>query len=157
MNDLTDNIPNDNLSGVRSFRFIPVVDVAFIPDAISSLITGPLILKTAKRWYNGYVIQKTSNYFADSGDGPNGPFYKFSFEGYNPRISQAGSENLTEMIRYRFLLDLIDNNGNRRLVGNLKNGLSFHNKETPGVQGTGLNSYFIGFTGEQTNIYNYTE
>lgn len=153
MIDFAHHSPFDNFSGIRFFRFIPEDHVRSIPgspiDTIR-IVNGPLILKTGKRWFYGYAAFQTADYKEKGGGGPHGPTYKFSFNGFLPLISATQSQNVSDMEEHRFLLDCIDNNGNRKLVGNLETPLAFESSEDvkPPVGAPNGNGYAFSFFGE---------
>lgn len=146
----------DNIGNIYQFRFIPVVDVESIPDPSPFAIQSPLVPVTGKDWYMGAFTQETCDYKQTAVDSANGPFHKFNLSCIVPLIRKSMTQNFTEMLDHRFVLDVYDMNGNRKLVGSKEDGCKFIFEESP-TTGAGRNGYVISFYAESIVIYNYED
>lgn len=154
MQHITGLLPFDNVGGMYFFRFVPSIDVESIPAPIGLELPSEVVLKSGKQWYNGYFPEEECELNIDAAYTSNGPLYKFNLDCIVPRISKLMTTNFNEMLGHRFLLDVYDNNGNRKLVGDIKEGVAFKFKEATGRKAANRNGYQIMFFSESTIILN---
>lgn len=146
--------PLDNIGGMRFFRFAASDYVSSIPYPSGKIVTGPISFHLAYTWSVGYSPYDAIDYELESI--PDSKAYKFSIEGFAPKIQELTSSLFDEMKDHRFILDTYDNNGNRKLIGSIDNPVGFRYKEVSSKPG-GRNGYAFSFYGELTDIYNYVD
>lgn len=134
----------ENFGGARSFSFIPVTDVASIPFSISSMLTSAVFLKSTKAWYTGLAVLRSLAFNEKLIESNAGKAYEYTISGIYPRQNSTMLSLFDDMARRRFILDIIDNNNERRLVGTVTNGARF------------TYSYNSGENTNQRPDYNFT-
>lgn len=150
MNDIN-KFTDDNLGGVMLFKFIPVDDVQEIPTAINNMIASAVVLKPATRWYEFYGTIGTIEFNEDQSDSEAGSYFKKSLKAITPKNRTDVDLIFGEMKNRRFILDVLDNNGIRKIVGTIQEGLKFTSKASTKGEATQRNEYVIEFTGDGEN------
>jgi hypothetical protein len=140
--------PNlENMGGYSRFNFIPNYQVeSFSPTA--NTINTALVLKSGAVWFIGAAVFKSLSLEEKTVATAAGDLYKYEFSGVYPGQSAPISELFDEMKAQPLVIDVEDNNGQRRLLGNTKNpckfSFAFKSKETP----SGRPEYTFSFTWE---------
>lgn len=146
MNDINKHC-GDNLGGIFLFRVIPVDDVQSIPLLVDGKVCEPVILKTDKRWFDVYGTEGTMKYLEEPQTSEHGDFYKASITSFIPKGRSEVKAVLDEMKNKNFIIDIIDNNSFRRLVGTIAEPLKFSVGYDSGNKVTTSNGYSISFSG----------
>lgn len=150
-------IEGDNLGGIYSFKFIPVTDVQSIPSTLNGAIHNEVNIKTNTRWYEGYCTIETMNFSDNQEDSDHGAFHTKEFLGIVPKDRPELIDLFNGMKNKRFILDLVDNNGTRKLVGTVEEPLNFSSGFDTKANIAGRNEYKISFKGQgvaKSPIYN---
>ena len=147
MNDIN-KFTDDNLGGVMLFKFIPIEDVQEIPGAVNYFINTAVVLKTTCRWYEFYGTTGTIELAEDSVETDAGTYYKKSLKAISPKIRTELDALFNEMKNRQFILDVIDNNGIRKIIGSLAEPLKFKEKSSTKNEASQRNEYAIEFFGE---------
>ncbi len=148
---------SSNIGGLKSFKFVPVVDVVTVPlpDAAGYKISHPVVLDAGKQWYDGYATFNMLSFSEKQGMGKQGVFYHVEVKGSYPKDGQGMGDLFDQMEGQEFLLDVVDNNGVRRLIaGNRKNvfgryvGCSFNSAFDTKSAIPGKNGFDYVFSGD---------
>lgn len=155
MNDVN-KFTDDNLGGVMLFKFIPVDDVSSIPTAVNHIIPTGVVLKPGCRWYEFYGTIGTIEFTEKKQDSEAGAFYKKSLKAITPKVRTELDLVFNEMKNRRFILDVTDNNGIRKIVGSIEAGLKFSDESNTKSEASQRNEYSIEFSGEgEDKSYTY--
>jgi hypothetical protein len=132
------NFPENNLEnmgGISSFKFISTASISEIPYALNNVISEPVTLEGGKTWYNGLSLIRSASFEEEQKDTDSGPLYIYKVNGTLPGLSPTVTTLLDELAHVAVVLDVTDNNGNRRLLGNTNNGCkltyNYKSKDTP--------------------------
>jgi hypothetical protein len=147
MNDIN-KFCNDNLGGVNSFKFIPDTDILAMPTNINNSFLEPVFINNGARWYNCYATQDTIRYTEEKEKSKHGDFFSIKFVAFIPKDTDELSNNLESMNNKNFVIDYIDNNGNRKLIGSKENPLQFKYSLDTGSSMPNRNGYQIEFTAQ---------
>lgn len=150
MNDIN-KFTDDNLGGVMLFKFIPIDDVQEIPTAINNIIASGITLKPSTRWFEFYGTIGTIEFNEDQAESEAGAYYKKSVKAITPKNRTELDLIFNEMKDRRFILDVTDNNGIRKIVGTKQEGLRFTAKASTKAEASQRNEYQIEFSGEGEN------
>jgi len=133
------NCGNSNISGVATFRFVPVDEVDGWPDydeANNSPITD-ILLVSGGAWRNGVSLYNSIK-FSEGEDGANanGPIYKPALDGVVPGDNAALGALMVAMSTNRYIVEATDKNGAIRIIGTKESPCTFSASfTTEGVRG----------------------
>jgi hypothetical protein len=147
MNDINKHC-DDNLGGVYLLRFIPKTDVSSIALPIKGRVCEPVVLNAGACWYEFYGTEGTKNLKEDQQPSEHGDFFKLKLSGSTPKIRTSISDTLNEMKDKEFIIDCIDNNGHRRLLGTINEPLRFQFTSDTGNSAPNKNAYTFEFYGD---------
>lgn len=146
-----------NLGGNYFFKFIPVSHVESIPQAYKSEIHHAVVLKPNSRWFDFYCTKGTIDFLDEQQESKQGDFHLKTISGFVPK-DRVDLKNLFDvMMNDKFIVDITDNNGVRKLVGSIDEPLTFKSKFTTGNDVNKRNGYTITFSGEgikKSPLYN---
>jgi hypothetical protein len=137
---------NENMGGVNSFRFVPINDIASIPDAVNGKITSAVVLKSGKQWYTGLSVINKLKFNEEASHVTAGVLYRTRVSGSIPKLTDDYLALFTEMASQRFLLEITDNNGYKRLCGKYLMGLRFDFNQDSGGRPSDTNGWEYSFT-----------
>lgn len=147
MNDINKHT-EDNLGGIFSIKIIPVSDVQSIPMPIKSRILQAVVLKNNTRWYDLYATEQTIKFEEPQQESEHGNFFRCKLTGLVPKDRADVIELFNEMANKLFVIDYTDNNGVRKLIGNLSEPLTFSSNFDTGSTATNKNGYSFEFKGD---------
>ena len=136
------------MGGLYTFKFIPASDVASIPEAVNGAIYYPVVLKPDARWFDGYCTQETMSFSDRQQDDGHGAYHKKQFAGNVPKDRPELSNVFNDLKDGRYILDIIDNNGTRKLVGTIDEPLDFSSDVDSKAAVSARNEYKIMFAGD---------
>lgn len=134
-----------NPGGIREFSFVPVEDVSDLEMDLFSFILTDITFKPGQSWSKGYSTHEKLLVDQDIVDSDHGPIYKPFISGFHPGYNYYLEKLFNNMCTTRFIIDVIDNNGERYVLGTIENGLHFSWKYTSGDQIRKLNGYSFRF------------
>jgi len=138
----------ENMGGNSRFNFIPNYLIDSIPYINGNKIEGIIPIKSGAAWYIGKALVRSLLFEESFQETSAGGIYKYQFNGVYPGQNSNISELFDDMRNQPLVIDITDNNGNRRLIGNLSNPCSFKytfkSKETP----SGRPEYTFSFSWE---------
>ncbi len=148
MNDFP-SAPEDAIAGLASFQFVEAVGISVMPVPILSKISTPVTLKTGYSWKTGYSAIDSLEYSEPAEKSHNGVSHHATLKGFV--ADQAGIIQLfAEMQSKWFIVQLTDNDGLKRIAGNLESPLLFISDfETQTV--SGQKGHIFSFSGELKN------
>lgn len=138
----------DNLGGIFLLRFIPSNDIETIVEPIDGRVTEPVVLKENTRWYEFYATPETIKFDEDQQQSPHGDYFKIKLTGNTPKDRAEVISTLNEMKNKTFILDYIDNNGTRKLVGTITEPIKFKHTSTTGNTVPSKNGTSFEFYGD---------
>lgn len=137
----------DNLGGNYLLKFIPVVEVASIPIAINERVCEPLVTAALGRWYDCYGTEGTIKFSEEIQPSPHGDYLLVKVSVFVPKGRNDVSRQLKQMKNQLFILDCLDNNRERRLIGTLTKPLQFRYSYDTGSTVPNRNGYTLEFYG----------
>lgn len=147
MNDI--NKPcDDNLGGLFLFNFIPVTEVQSIAEPIDSRVLEPVTTTTIGRWYECYASEGTMKFIEDLQQSDQGDFHKAKLSAFIPKDRTDIADQFEKMRNKDFIIDYIDNNGHRKLIGTLDYPLRFTYSLDTGATVPNKNGHTIEFYGD---------
>lgn len=147
MNDI--NKPcDDNLGGLYRFNFIPVTEVQKIAEPIGCRVLEPLETTSIGRWYECYASEGTMKFNEDLQQNEHGDYHKVKLSAFIPKDRTDIGEQLEKMRGKDFIIDYIDNNGHRKLIGRLDTPLRFTYSLDTGSTVPNINGHKIEFYGD---------
>ncbi len=141
---------DDNLGGVYLFKYIPADDVQSISDPIDGFITKEVSLKPDKQWFDFYGTEGTMAFSEDDSNTNDGTLYNKKVIAITPKQRTEIDVLFFKIRNRRFILDLIDNNGLRKIIGSIEEPLKFTNKGDTKNMASGRNEYAIEFACSST-------
>lgn len=150
MNDIK-RPSGDNLGGLIKFKFVPMNDVQSIDTAINGKVTTEVTLKEGAQWYCGYCTLGTMGFTEPSAKSPNGEVFQAAFTGVCPQDKEENNDLFNEMRNQKFIIDITDSNGLRKLVGGIDAGLFFSSSLNTQTDMAGRNAHAISFYGDMAH------
>lgn len=147
MNDINKHC-DDNLGGLYRFNFIPVSEVQSIAEPIGCKVLEPLETTTIGRWYECYASEGTIKFIEDLQQSEHGDFHKVKLSAFIPKDRTDITDQLEKMRNKNFIIDYIDNNGHRKLIGKLDEPLRFTYSLDTGSSVPNKNGHTIEFYGD---------
>lgn len=141
---------DDNLGGIYLFKYIPVDDVESISDPIDGFIAKEINLKPNSQWFDFYGTEGTMQFTEDPAASNDGTIYNKKLVAITPKHRTELDLLFHQMRNRRFILDIIDNNGLRKIVGSIQEPLKFLSKADTKSQASGRNEYAIEFSCNST-------
>jgi len=141
---------DDNLGGIYLFKFTPADDVQSISEPIDGFITKEISLKPDARWFDFYGTEGTMQFSEEDANSNDGALYNKKLTAITPKQRTELDQLFYKMRNRRFILDVIDNNGLRKIVGSIEEPLKFSNKGDTKNQASGRNEYAIEFACQST-------
>lgn len=149
MNDIEKTV-TDNIGGANKLRFVPVSGIASIPSIYAGAIQSTVVLKAGYRWYDCYCTLGSLYYKDEQQDGEHGVSFKKEVGGSVPRPTDDLIEVFSTMDNGRFVLDVTDNNGHRRLIGTVEEPMYFKRMADTKAAPADKNEYRLLFSGAGT-------
>lgn len=139
----------DNLGGVNSFKFAFANSVDTIPPIIDGSIHHAVTLLTSppSRWFDGYCTEGTMQLKETAKDSEHGEYQEKEFTGIVPKGRPELIDLFNSMADQLFIIDAIDNNGIRRLIGNKEEPLKLKVDFDTKADVPQRNEYRISFKG----------
>jgi hypothetical protein len=146
MNDINKHC-EDNLGGLNSFKFIPTTEVNSIVDAINGKVCEPLVVANLGRWYDCYATEGTIKFSEELQDSKHGDFFQLKLTAFVPKGRTDVSDQLEKMKNKNFIIDCLDNNERRVLVGTKEKPMRFKYSYDTGSGVPNRNGYTLEFYG----------
>lgn len=147
-----------HVSGIQAIWFVPIRDVILIPDVANYSVIKKIILQQNSFWYRAEITVETGGLKIISSKTQNGPVFKCSASAIVVGDSEDMNKLAGEMDFHSYLIIIVDNENNRRLLGTQDNasviGIDF---EIP-MKVSGRKSYQFTFSyssGKRPPYYKY--
>lgn len=147
MNDILKHC-EDNIGGVYLFRIVLSSDVIGIAERFNGKVCEPVTLKAGARWYDFYGTEGTMDLKEDQQENDHGSYFKIKLVASVPKIRTSIDETFEDMKNKKFIVDCIDNNGHRKLLGTISEPLQFKYSAGTGVGAPNKNGYSVEFYGD---------
>jgi hypothetical protein len=109
----------DNVGGNFKLRVAYVEEVQEIPTPIDGTVHLEVTLKPGGRWYDIYSTEGTINFKDASQTSDHGDYFAKSLEAFAPKDSTELVDAANRFRNRPLIIDLIDNNGTRKLIGTI--------------------------------------
>src|SRR5690606_24188445 len=124
----------------------PIKYVLEFPEIFNYQVKEILTIAAAGKWYFADCTLETPGLKVASSSSPNGPVFKSSASGIITGDSNEMNQLAGEMDFEKYILLVVDHEGNRRLVGDLENPVALTiNFELP-PRVSGRKEYQLSFT-----------
>lgn len=158
MNNFTEFDQHETFGGIRTFKFIPVADVSSIPLPVDGIILDAVTLVSGKQWFTGYASRGSLQLDESWEETAAGNVNNVTVKGFYPDITTNMPGVLDEMLPYRYLVQLTDQNGNVRLCGSISEPLGFSFARSTKAAPAERPGYEFRFSGRmKTPCYIYQE
>lgn len=147
----------DNVGGNYRLRIAYVEKVQEVPATVDGAIHHDVVMKAGGRWFDIYCSEGSIDFKDAQAESDHGGFFNKTVSGFIPK-DRADVVEFVEALKNRpVIIDLIDNNEVRKLVGTLEEPMyftaSFESKDqTAGRAGTSIT--FTGACIKRSPIYN---
>ena len=111
-----------NFSGLEVIEFLPTSFVDEIPDAEDLLVEGEIVLDGINRFYRMYATLETSRMHYNQVSTEHGMMYDVVVNAFIPKLKIENDFNFEQLKEKQLILICNDNNGKRRIVGNILSG-----------------------------------
>jgi hypothetical protein len=138
----------DNLGGNFGFRFLFVESIQAIPETIGGTIHAEVTLQAGTRWMDCRCTEESMNYKEDPQESDHGSYFYKEFSAFIPKERPETVDFLNANKNRRFILDITDNNGSRRLVGTREEPMYFRSSHDTKDKVSGINGNRIVFYGD---------
>lgn len=125
MQDLFYPAGQNNVGGLFQIWFVPIVGIA-------SMSGVNVTFRAGYDWLTCYGTEGSKGYTEEEEDSDQGPVFTITIEGFLPGDTLDRRRSLAEMVRHRFLINMIDNSGLVRRAGTLTEGLQLKYKFATG-------------------------
>lgn len=142
---------NDNIGGVNSFKFIEAKHIVSMHQPLGGAIHTAPQLAAGSAWREAYCTLGTMYLKEESQKSEHGTYHNKEFGGIVPKDRPEVLELLDFLKDEKFVIDCIDNNGQRKLVGTPDEPLSLETGHDTKPDVSGRNEYKIVFKGEGVN------
>jgi hypothetical protein len=142
-----DQLLGDNQGGIEALWYCDVDDVLSVPDPDVPLLTGNVVLKPGRTWYQLVATLGTLGFTQPGKSDRHGPYWQPKLKGALAKSTAALAAGLEALDRRRFLVLYRDHNGLVWLVGSPDSPLSFLDTFDVGTP-TARNGYDFTFSGE---------
>lgn len=141
-----DNI--DNMGGNKSFMFIPEDEIVEIKSPVNFVIQEAPVLLTGKTFLNGYASHKTLRLSEIPEQTAAGTHFNSKISGFYPKIIPNVVSSFVKMKERMFVVAVLDNNKQLRLVGTKEQPLQFTFSLDTGANAATRNGITFEFTGQ---------
>lgn len=137
-----------NSGGFARFKFVPIEDVKDIEYSAYDTIVDSIVLVENKRFFDAYVTPDTLGFDELSGSNDAGVFYRPLITGFVPGDGVVLSALMDVLMDHKFIVLVYDYFGKQRMVGSLKQPLSFGSDFIGSDKKNKIKGYNIRFSGE---------
>lgn len=127
---------SENMGGCSAFNFIPQYFAESIPLYTGNQLISQVVLKSGCSWLIGLALPQTLKFDENIESSEAGDLYKYIVSGSYAGQASEIALLFDEMKNQPFILDILDNNNKRRLLGSMSNPLIFKfyysSKDQPG-------------------------
>ncbi|GAB3550632.1 hypothetical protein [Spirosoma fluminis] len=140
----------NNVGGNYLIRFTPVVGIQAMPTPATNGPTTPATFYSGYRWFDCYGTEGTKAFSEDEQTTDNGPIWNVTVNAFLPGDSAERRQQLAELVRHRFVVEIIDNNGQRRRVGSKLENLELSYEFKTGAAAGDRQGATLSFKGQLT-------
>ena len=140
----------DNLGGNYRIKYAFVEDIAEIPEPHAGAIHSEVVMKAGTRWYEVYCTEASMQFKDAQEDSEHGASFVKELTGFVPKEREELNEALDALKNRRCVLDVIDNNNTRKLVGTISEPLYFSSSSDSKESTSGRNGTAISWKGPGT-------
>lgn len=146
-----DRFENDNLGGINSFKIIEAKHIIGWPPVYAGCIHTAPIIAPGAAWRTIYCTEGTMQLKDDQQPSDHGAYHTKEFSGNTPKDRPEVLELLNHLKDEKFVLDCLDNNGQRKLVGTPSEPLTLVSSADTKNSVPGRNEYKLVFKGDGIN------
>lgn len=148
MNHFPEFDNQDNMGGNQRFLFIPITDIEILYLAVNQIVSTPPELKTDCSFFKGYASYKTLLFEEKQEQSAAGSYFNQKLSGFYPKINPTAIALFSEMQNQYFIVIVLDNNGQLRMVGNLEQPLKMRYSLSTGSNPATRNGVEYEFAGQ---------
>lgn len=152
MNNSIKKTVTDNLGGLNHIRFVPARLVNSISPVYNGAIHLAVELKANAAWYELPYSIETLGFKDEQQESEHGAYYTKQITAIVPQHNDEKNNFLSVMDNERFIVDCLDNNGKRRLVGTIAEPMQLKKMADTKNNVAGRNEYQLTFTGTGTQL-----
>ncbi len=141
----------DNTGSLAKLHMIPVEDVVSIPDPEDYVVVDPVVLDIDCMWYTMQFTQDTPGFEESENKSKSGSFFNINLDGFIPGHNPVLTSILCEMRHRKWIIIATDHDGQKRLIGSLKNPVRFKWKFNTGNKTSGRKGYDFTFYNQAKN------
>lgn len=138
--------PSKNLSGLKTFDFIPVKNVSVYPEIYGGQVLATLTLVAGTAILKGYATSDTLSFIENQKENEHGVYFEQNISGFTPGDKPELIDLTQNMAVMPFYVIVSDFNGIKRLAGFGQN-LRFTSEFTSGTSRTEQKGHKFTFTG----------
>jgi hypothetical protein len=139
-----------NVGSIRSFLFIPEAQVDEMSINEMDNILNSISLIGGAAWLKAYSTVERIGVEEETENTDQGTIYRPVLSGFYPGYNYLIEKIFAQMSPIRFIIDVIDNNGERYVLGRQGNGMHFQWKYTTGNAPRSLQGYTFRFYHESS-------
>lgn len=158
MNSFPEIEHNEQAGGNASFQFAPISYIYAIPLPVDGKVTTEINMNGDYTFLSGYSSPESLSFEEQMQQNAPGPTWQPVVKGFYPKATDDINSLLQEMSGHRFVLIVTDNNGVKRIAGNLSEPLSFRYRSATGVRPSerpGIEFEFSGICTSPSPVYTY--
>lgn len=125
MNHFSINDIAEYFSGFSSFQFTPSQNLSNIPNVVSAEISSAVSFSGSNDWYDGSFLKGSSSLSEKQKEIDGNDYHELLFSARVPGHDKELLALFQEMKRYRHIILVTDNQGDKRLCGTLQEPLRF--------------------------------
>ncbi len=142
-------LQDDNMGGLCEMRYAQVDWVLACPPPVQNTCTTDLTFDPsigAAAWNTLPITLDSADFQEDSSMGPNGVEYRVRFTAVVAKVQQGTLQVVQQQGRHRHIIEVQDNNGLWRRIGDLRNPCRISIGESLGAQASARNAFTITAT-----------
>lgn len=147
----------DNIGGNFKIKIAYTEQVQEIPGTYNGAIHNDVAMKPGGRWFDVYCTEESIDFKDVQSDSDHGDFFNKTVTGFIPK-DRADAIEFVEALKNRpIIIDLLDNNEVRKLVGTVEEPMYFKSSFESKDQVSGRAGTTITFSGsgiKRSPIYN---
>jgi len=142
----------DNICGITNVLFADVNDVVYLPDPVNHIMAESLILLRDEVDFNElYGSPESISFTCVSDKSKAGNVFNYNLFLKYPRQTADVVNTLEDMCHKPVIIILVDGNGVRQILGNIKNPMRLQLSPLKPGEATGYNGYELNFSGKYTH------
>ncbi len=136
----------ESMGGNQTFLFAPTKTILSMPDVIDNSIISEISFLSGCGFLEGKYIPGTLDFSEKSVPSQGGDYFSTVVSGMVPKLTKEYLNLFTQMLKQRFMLNVVDNNGSKRIVGSIRAGAKFSFEQASSTTPAGASGFKFQFT-----------